>query len=244
VHADKVRFPLAMHHSQNSASTPSPLPRRAAAHPCKSPSSGARSRAAPLLVNSPEPECPSPHVCPYELIRSQFSIFPTRQLFALAQSPRHGHQQRHAKSAVVSSSTPGVFVATHAPLRARRHVDIVKSDPPPRLPQLRVSRHASSSSLISQSADKSAPLCPLRAAKLLPVAEFRLRPIFHSQASSRICLAASNKLWVANTFGFGIASSSQVWEITLTHPPLRHNLALRASRNSHYSSRLRLSCAL
>src|SRR5256884_626276 len=68
--------------------TPSPLPRARVAHPCKSPSSGNRSRAAPPLVQSARTrQCPASS--PTRLSQPidpgpSFSIFPN----ALALRPR------------------------------------------------------------------------------------------------------------------------------------------------------------
>src|SRR5258708_1066345 len=62
-------------------STPSPLPRARVAHPCKSPSSGNRSRAAPPLVQSPRTrQCPASSPTRLSLRADpgpSFSIFPT-----------------------------------------------------------------------------------------------------------------------------------------------------------------------
>src|SRR6266851_5338209 len=69
-----------------------------------------------------------PHVGPYQLI--QVPVFPisrTRQRFALAQPPRHRHQQRPRKVRRRLIQNSRRVCRRHAPLRARRHVDIVES---------------------------------------------------------------------------------------------------------------------
>src|SRR6267143_1370892 len=81
--------------------------------------------------NSPEPDKAQrlpPHVCPHQLI--QVPVFPisrTRQRFALAQPPRHRHQQRPGKVRRRLIQNARRICRRHAALRARRHVDIVKS---------------------------------------------------------------------------------------------------------------------
>src|SRR5467141_2348028 len=81
--------------------------------------------------NPPEPDNAQrlpPHVCPYQLI--QVPVFPisrTRQRFALAQPPRHRHQQRPRKIRRRFIQHSRCVCRCHASLRACRHVDIVES---------------------------------------------------------------------------------------------------------------------
>src|SRR5947199_1080555 len=126
----------------------------------------------------------------------------------------------HAKSAVVSSSTPGVFVA--ATPRFVHAATSILSNPTATFAAMRSFGAAfrNSSFTFSVSRHTSPSLSFTRCKTSSRGGRSGLAQYSISQLSFRIFRAASNKLCVANTFGFDIRILARNFgKFTLTHRP-------------------------
>src|SRR6266480_3860667 len=148
--------------------TPSPLPRARVAHPCKSPSSGNRSRAVPPLVQFARTrQCPA--FSPTRLsLRADpnpsFSIFPN----APALRPRS--VAAPPPSAASTQNPPSFHLARRACLSPLRHV----------CGNTQFRRHAQQFLVDFLREQTNQPLFVLHASQnFFPRRTFLLRPVFH-----------------------------------------------------------------
>src|SRR6267143_1162019 len=165
-----------------------------------------------------------PNVFPHTSVPTSWSRFQPCQIpdrASASPSPRRRATaiiSVHAKSAVVSSSTPGVFVATTP--RFVHAATSILSKPTATFAAIRSFGAPRKSSSLTFSVNKQTnPSLSFTSLNnsgrggRSACAQYST-----SQLSSRIFRAGSNSPCVANTFGFAISPSSYFGKITLTHP--------------------------